>query len=293
MTMKKFCLTLMLCLVAVAATRAQSFIITKSADTLRVYDVEIGYTSVYFKSSRDKEAPLERLSKTKIDHLILVDGQQFTFEGRTPVKEENKTYSVLLRSNRDLEKQEKEKKNKKENDWSFFKKQSGLCIEYAKLHGFNNDRSITSSGNYNRDRCFAKDDDYTMSTLNVVCKLPIIEFGFLIGAHAEDMDEDGQQTSGVFEHHNLQYLRLGLHYTQWIRRFLFFDLSSGLQFNHYRSGNGETHHFNGYSSFRIGGMHPRISDRLDVVLGPSVMLFENTRDVYGRGSFNIGLIVKF
>ena len=291
MTMKKFCLTLMLCLVAIVATRAQSFIITKSADTLRVYDVEIGYTSVYFKSSRDKEAPLERLSKTKIDHLILVDGQQFTFEGRTPVREENKTYSVLLRSNRDLEKQEKEKKEKKEDDWSFFKKQSGLCIEYAKLHGFSNRTESTNKNSkyYDRDRCFAKDEDYTMSTLNVVCKLPIVEFGFLIGAHAEE-DEDGVVD---FEHHNLQYLRLGLHYTQWIRRFLFFDLSSGLQFNHYRSGNGETHHFNGYSSFRIGGMHPRISHRLDVVLGPSVMLFEKHHDVYGRGSFNIGLIVKF
>ena len=162
MTMKKFCLTLMLCLVAIAATRAQSFIITKSADTLRVYDVEIGYTSVYFKSSRDKEAPLERLSKTKIDHLILVDGQQFTFEGRTPVKEENKTYSVLLRGDRGTA-VEKPRRKSKFIVWNA--PQWGFMFDYA---GMNDDVEYEETG-WNKS--------YWCNGLNAQIQLPYVTDG--------------------------------------------------------------------------------------------------------------------
>ena len=192
MTMKKFCLTLMLCLVAVAATRAQSFIITKSADTLRVYDVEIGYTSVYFKSSRDKEAPLERLSKTKIDHLILVDGQQFTFEGRTPVKEENKTYSVLLRGDRGTAEEKPRRKSQSNNDqWSFANKQTGLYVGYALLWEFND---------YDED-C----NKATMFGASLILKLPFIELGLYHGSHENEAGDS----------HSVNRLRIGAHYTHW------------------------------------------------------------------------------
>ena len=269
MTMKKFCLTLMLCLVAVAATRAQSFIITKSADTLRVYDVEIGYTSVYFKSSRDKEAPLERLSKTKIDHLILVDGQQFTFEGRTPVKEENKTYSVLLCGDRGTAEEKPRRKSQSNNDqWSFANKQTSLSVEYAGLFKFDGDIDM-------------------MNCVNLSLKLPIVELGLLRGS------EDDNGTT-----YKITQLRLGAHYSFWINQRVIFDLATGYvnipakskyDGDKHMVGRKET----GYGSLHFGVVPLKKWRHAAVICGYSIVGSGSHRGTYGMHTISIGALFKF
>lgn len=252
MTIMKIGLTLAVCFMATLSMQAQSFIITKNADTLRVYDVEIGYTSVYFKASRDKDATLERLSKTKIDHLILTDGQQFTFDGRTPVKEENKTFSVLLRGDRG----EVEKKDRKKNKFVVWNaRQWGVMFDYAwKEYNFKDEETDA-------------DDNYLLSGINAQFQIWHIQMGVSHFGREFEYTHGRKPCEGRVVLTNLNF---GAHYRFWLRSF-FVDPSLGFSYTYFRKESKENYADKTYSRKEYNGayFYPRVGFRFSDFIGVS------------------------
>lgn len=83
-----FCIT---CLLVSASLSAQDVLITKEGDVIQAYELEIGGSSIYYKSSEGDDATLQKMAKSDVLMIKYKDGRKEMLGDSQPAKPQVQT----------------------------------------------------------------------------------------------------------------------------------------------------------------------------------------------------------